>query len=90
MGKCIRSIRTISTWLTVLLMIFGCTGMILLTGALIQFLTITQIRQILGSNRMQSEIEKLKDHVIVVGFGRIGYMLARELKAAGGSLSCWR
>ena len=63
---------------TVLLMIFGCTGMILLTGALIQFLTITQIRQILGSNRMQ-----LKDHVIVVGFGRIGYMLARELKAAG-------
>lgn len=67
---------------TVLLMIFGCTGMILLTGALIQFLTITQIRQILGSNRMQSEIDKLKDHVIVVGFGRIGYMLARELKAA--------
>ncbi len=68
---------------TVFLMIFGCTGMILLTGALIQFLTITQIRQILGSNRMQSEIDKLKDHVIVVGFGRIGYMLARELKAAG-------
>ena len=68
---------------TVFLMIFGCTGMILFTGALIQFLTITQIRQILGSSRMQSEIEKLKDHVIIVGFGRIGYMLARELKAAG-------
>ena len=30
---------------------------------------------------MKAELEKIQDHVIVVGFGRIGVMLARELKA---------
>ncbi len=47
-----------------------------LTGALIQFLTITQIRQILGSNRMQSEIDKLK--------------AMSSSSASGASAICWR
>ncbi len=68
---------------TVGLMILGCTGMILLTGALVQFLTITQLQQILGGRRVKAEIDKLENHVIVVGFGRIGLMLAGELKAGG-------
>ncbi len=66
---------------TVGLMITGCTGMILLTGALVQYLTVSQLQQILGGRRMKAEIDKLEDHVIVVGFGRIGLMLARELSA---------
>jgi voltage-gated potassium channel len=68
---------------TVALMVLGCTGMILLTGALVQFLTITQLQQILGGRRVKAEIDKLENHVIVVGFGRIGVMLAKELKAGG-------
>ncbi len=68
---------------TVALMILGCTGMILLTGILVQFLTITQLQQILGGRRMKTEIDKLDNHVIVIGFGRIGVMLAKELKAGG-------
>jgi voltage-gated potassium channel len=66
---------------TVALMITGCTGMILLTGALVQFLTIAQLQQIFGGRRVKAEIDKLHDHVIVIGFGRIGAMLAKELKA---------
>lgn len=62
-------------------MVLGCTGMILLTGALVQYLTITQLQQIFGRGRVKAEIDKLDDHVIVVGFGRIGLMLARELAA---------
>jgi voltage-gated potassium channel Kch len=68
---------------TVALMILGCTGMILLTGALVQFLTISQLQQILGGRRVKAEIDRLEDHVIVIGFGRIGLMLAKELKAGG-------
>lgn len=64
-------------------MILGCTGMILLSGALVQFLTITQLQQLLGTKRMNAEIDKLVGHVIVVGFGRIGVMLAKELKSGG-------
>ncbi len=68
---------------TMATMIFGCTGMILLTGVLVQFLTITQLQQIFGVKRMKAEVDKLDGHVIVVGFGRIGMMLARELKVGG-------
>lgn len=68
---------------TMLTMILGCTGMILFTGALVQFLTVMQIRQIFGATRMHSRIEKLSNHVIVCGYGRIGVMLAEELARAG-------
>jgi voltage-gated potassium channel len=64
-------------------MIVGCTGMILLTGTLIQFLTINQLQHIFGFKRMKAEVDKLEGHVIVVGFGRIGLMLAKELKTGG-------
>ena len=68
---------------TMATMVLGCTGMILLTGALVQFLTITQLQQILGVKRVRAEIDKLENHVIVVGFGRIGLMLAKGLSAGG-------
>jgi voltage-gated potassium channel Kch len=64
-------------------MILGCTGMILLTGALVQFLTITQLQQIFGVKRVKAEIDRLHNHVIVVGFGRIGLTLAKDLVAGG-------
>jgi voltage-gated potassium channel Kch len=69
--------------LTISTIVFGCTGMIFLTGALVQVFTVGQITQLLGLKRVNSEIEKLKDHVIICGFGRIGVMLAKELKDGG-------
>jgi voltage-gated potassium channel len=66
---------------TVSLIVMGCTGMILVTGALVQVLTFSQIQQLLGANRVKTDINKLKDHVIVCGFGRIGVMLAQGLSA---------
>jgi len=63
-------------------MVLGCTGMILLTSALVQFFTVLQLRQIFGANRMQSRIDKLSGHAIVCGYGRIGLMLARDLSEA--------
>jgi len=69
--------------ITVGTMILGCTGVILLTGALVQFLTINQLQHLFGVKRMIKEIDHLGDHVIVVGFGRIGVMLTKELKTGG-------
>jgi voltage-gated potassium channel Kch len=66
---------------TMMLIVLGCTGMIFLTGALVQFITITQFEQLFGTRRMKNEIEQLADHVIICGFGRIGSMLAQELAA---------
>ena len=66
---------------TMMLIILGCTGMIFLTGALVQFITITQFQQLFGTRRMKNDIDSLTDHVIICGFGRIGTMLAQELTA---------
>jgi voltage-gated potassium channel len=82
-----REVRPIDTpylhVVTLTTMVLGCTGMILVTGALVQALTVLQIRRLLGGDRMKSEIDKLKDHVVICGFGRIGVMLARDLEAGG-------
>ncbi len=69
-------------WITVGTIIFGCTGMLYLTGALIQFITLNEINKVLGHRRMSNQIDRLRNHVIVCGFGRLGVMLARELHAA--------
>jgi Trk K+ transport system NAD-binding subunit len=66
--------------LTIVLIILGCTGMIYLTGALVQFLTFNQLQQLLGLNRMNKQIDELERHVIICGFGRTGSMLAKELR----------
>ena len=67
---------------TMALIVAGCTGMIFLTGVLIQLITASQLQQFLGSRRMHKDIEALNGHVVVCGYGRIGQMLSRELQAA--------
>ena len=69
--------------ITLSTVVLGCTGVIFLTGALVQFITLNQINQILGLKRMSSQIDKLSGHVVICGFGRIGLMLAQELEAGG-------
>lgn len=72
--------------LTMGMIVLGCTGMILVTGALVQVLTFSQIQSLLGATRMKADIDQLKGHVIICGFGRIGVMLAKELAAGGAPL----
>src|ERR1700722_4276369 len=67
-------------WVTIGTMAFGCTGMIFLSGALVQFMTLNPLQQLLGGRRVQSEVDKLKNHIIVCGYGRIGLELAKALK----------
>jgi voltage-gated potassium channel Kch len=74
------------TWLrawTMALIVLGCTGIIFITGTLVQWLTESQIQHALGGRRMENEIEKLKNHVIICGFGRIGRMIASQLEQGG-------
>ena len=68
--------------LTSITIVLGCTGMIVLTGALVQVFTLFQFRRMLGIDRMMTEIQKLHDHVIICGFGRIGFQLAKALADA--------
>jgi voltage-gated potassium channel Kch len=68
--------------ITIGLIVLGCTGIIFLTGALVQFFTLNQINKTMGLKRMKTQIDELSEHVIVCGFGRLGTMLARSLSAS--------
>lgn len=65
--------------ITMALVVLGCTGIIFLTGALVQYITTSQ--QGRGYRRMLRDIEQLQDHVVLCGFGRLGAELARTLAA---------
>ncbi len=67
--------------ITEVLIVTGCTGMIFLTGSMFQLIAASQIQQFLGTRRMQKDIDKLSNHVVVCGFGRIGQMLCHQLSA---------
>lgn len=69
-------------WWTSGTIVLGCTGLIVLTGALVQVFTLFQFRRLLGLDRMMTEIEKLDGHVIICGYGRIGVQLARAMTEA--------
>ena len=68
-------------FITMSLIVMGCTGMIFVTGVLVQAISFAQFENVLGNKRMNRQIEEIKDHVIICGFGRIGNMLAKELLA---------
>lgn len=69
--------------ITMTLIVLGCTGMIFVTGALVQAITYSTLQQLFGIQRMKSQIASLSGHAIVCGFGRIGHTLARELVSGG-------
>ncbi|MCW1381475.1 NAD-binding protein [Novosphingobium sp. KCTC 2891] len=79
----VRPIDTtfLRVWTTITI-VLGCTGMIVLTGALVQVFTLFQFRRLLGLDRMHTEIEKLSNHAIICGYGRIGVQLAKALTEA--------
>jgi voltage-gated potassium channel len=72
--------------ITITLIVMGCTGIIFLTGALVQYITVSQINKVMGLKRMNAQIDQLKGHVIVCGFGRFGSVLARSLTASSAGL----
>lgn len=69
---------------TMATMVFGCTGVIIVTGSLVQALTQSQLEQFFGK-RVERDIDRLDGHIIICGFGRIGLMLAGELASVGES-----
>lgn len=64
---------------TVFVLISGMTASAFTFGSLIQLLAAGEINRALGIRMMSQEIGRLRDHVVICGFGRIGKMLSAEL-----------
>ena len=64
---------------TILFIFLGVGFYIYLAGTLIQFVVEGRIREVLGRRKLDKQINRLKDHFIVCGYGRIGSVLCRYL-----------
>src|ERR1700730_14939319 len=65
------------------LIFFGVTIMLLAVGGMTQVIIELELKQYFGKRRVRKMIDKLHDHFIVCGFGRVGRGAARELQRAG-------
>lgn len=68
---------------TSLLILGGVGGFAYLIGAFSQLLVEGRLQAILGRRRMQKTIGKLKNHIIVCGYGRIGAIVTKEVLDEG-------
>ena len=64
---------------TMIVIVAGCTSAIYVMGGFVQMIAEGELNRFLGARRMTKGIEKLSNHVIVCGFGRVGRILAEEL-----------
>ena len=64
---------------TILVIVFGMVSAAYAVTGLIQMLLAGELEQILGKRRMAREINKLRNHVIICGYGRLGQSLAADL-----------
>jgi voltage-gated potassium channel len=62
--------------------IAGCSSGIYVVGGFVSLVAEGEINKALGGRRMSKEIDKLSNHTIICGFGRVGQMLAHDLKKA--------
>lgn len=64
------------------LIFFGVTVMLLAVGGMTQVIIELEFTQYFAKRRTRKMIDKLEDHIIVCGFGRVGRGAAHELKRA--------
>lgn len=64
------------------LILFGVTAVFLAVGAMTQTIIEMQLQDVLGERRRRRMMDKLQDHFIVCGFGRVGRNASFELQAA--------
>lgn len=66
---------------TIILILLGVGTMFYTVGLLAQNMVEGRLRIILGRGRLEKMIDKMSNHYIICGCGRIGHLIGRELKA---------
>src|SRR5271157_2636870 len=64
---------------TVIIIIFGVGTMLYSFSQVTESIVENRLRRILGRGKLQKIIEKMNNHYIICGCGRIGYLICREL-----------
>ena len=65
---------------TIMVVVTGVGFTLYVAGAVVQFMVEGRMRIILGRRRLDKKIDRLKNHYIVCGYGRIGRVLCGNLR----------
>ncbi|MEZ5358055.1 MAG: NAD-binding protein [Candidatus Zixiibacteriota bacterium] len=65
---------------TTFLILFGAFNLAFVVSAGAQFLLQGQLELLFGKRKMEKKVQKMKDHIILCGFGRVGGQVADEFK----------
>lgn len=65
--------------LTMTILVSGLGVVGYLVGTLTQILVEGQLLRIMGRKKLERKIEKLKDHIIICGYGRVGRIICEEI-----------
>jgi voltage-gated potassium channel len=68
---------------TIVLILLGVGTALYTLSVLIETLVEGQLRDVFGRRRMEHRIDRMSDHVVICGWGRVGRAIARELVAVG-------
>jgi len=66
---------------TVLLLFSGVAVFFYIAGVVVDVITRGVLSDVVGGRRRRREIEQLRDHVIICGYGRVGRSVAAEFRA---------
>lgn len=65
---------------TIFLVLFGVGTMLYTVGLLAETIIEGRLQILLGRGRLRKMIDKMENHYIICGCGRIGYLICRELR----------
>ena len=76
----VHEVSDLGRMFTIFFIIIGVMYFLYIAGTIVQFMVEGQIRTILGRRSLDKKIDRLKNHYIVCGYGRIGKTLCTILK----------
>ncbi|MEE9442282.1 MAG: potassium channel protein [candidate division Zixibacteria bacterium] len=65
---------------TIFLIVFGAFNAAFILTAAVQFVLQGQLELILGKRKMEKKLQKLENHIILCGLGRVGRQIASEFE----------
>ncbi len=76
----VHEISKLGRLYTAVLIFLGVGFFLYVAGAIIQFMVEGQIRTVLGRRKLDKKINRLNEHYIVCGYGRIGRVLCETVR----------
>jgi voltage-gated potassium channel len=75
----VHEMSALGRMFTIFFIVVGVVYFLYIAGAVVQFMVEGQIRNILGRRSLDKKIDRMNNHYIVCGYGRIGKILCKML-----------